>query len=314
VRRSIDIVVVTFNSAEHIGACLRSIAGADIAARLTTVVVDNDSTDRTVEVIRSSHADVRLIANRSNRGFAAACNQGIRAGSGELVLLLNPDAQLLPATLRQLAGYMDRQPRAGIVGPRLVRPDGSLQPDASATGRFPSFRQALFEYTRLGRMWPDSPWNREYFLTGADRLASRPVAMLQGACFLFRRSLLDDVGAFDERFFLYFEETDFCKLAADRNWQAHYVGEAAAIHLGSQSSPARRPSARHFIRSLYAFHHKHYGLREAALLWAILAPYHALRSLRLAALLPFRRHDRQLRADLRTAAERFAAHLTVLGR
>lgn len=311
---SVDVVVVTHNSCEDIRACLDSVAASDHQGTVTTIVIDNASVDATESVVRAHPSAPKLVLNSENRGFAAACNQGVRAGTGDLVLLLNPDARLYPGTLDRLVTHLDRNPDVGIVGPSLVDPDGELKRDISATGIFPSFRQALHEYTRIGRLRPRSRWVREYFLTDWDRRGCRPVAMVQGACFLFRRSLALEIGPFDERFFLYFEETDFCKEAADRGWATHYVGDAAAVHVGSRSSPDARPSADHFIRSLYAFHHKHYGAVEAAALWAILAPYHGLRSVRLATLAPFRAKDPQLRADLRTASERFIAHLRVLQR
>jgi GT2 family glycosyltransferase len=185
---------------------------------------------------------------------------------------------LQPDTLRRLVDYLSANPKVAIVGPRLLQPDGALQRDISATGLSPN----------------------------------RRVAMVQGACLLLRRSLLQQVGLLDERFFLYFEETDLCKRAADRGWEVHYVGEAAAIHIGSQSTEERRPSARHFIASLYRFHHKHYGLGEAVALWSILMPYHGARMLRLALLRRFKPSDAALRADLRTARERFAAHWWLL--
>jgi hypothetical protein len=305
---SVDIVVVTYNSRAHILGCLDSVARSEFDGTVRTVVVDNHSADDTVALVKTHQPTVELIVNAANRGFAAACNQGIRASAGDLILLLNPDAQLLPSTLARLVSYVRGHPAVGIVGPTLRSSSGALQRDVSATGLFPSFRQALFEYTRLSRVYPNSRWHRGYFLTDWDRVTNRPVAMVQGACFLFRRALLDDVGYFDERFFLYFEETDFCRKASDVGWEVHYVGEAAAIHVGAQSMAGRRQSARHFIASLYLFHRKHYGILEAAALWGVLMPYHCLRALRLAATVPFKPHDRQLRADLRTAVERFIAH------
>jgi len=309
---SVDIVVVTYNSRAHLLSCLDSIARSAFDGTVRTVIVDNHSTDDTVAVLTARHPEVELILNQTNRGFAAACNQGIHATASEFILLLNPDAQLLPSTLDRLVSYLCRHPAVAIVGPALRSSNGALQRDISATGLFPSFPQALFEYTRLSRLYPESKWHRDYFLTDWDRVTSRPVAMVQGACFLFRRALLDDIGNFDERFFLYFEETDFCKRAKDLGWEVHYVGDAAAIHIGGQSMARRRQSARHFIASLYRLHRKHYGIVEAAVLWGILMPYHCLRALRLAATVPFKPYDRQLREDLRTAIERFVAHWQML--
>lgn len=308
----VDVIVVTHQSREHVGPCLDSVAASGGVSDVDVVVIDNASDDGTAAVARAHASAPRVVANRRNRGFAAACNQGIAATSGDYVLLLNPDARLRPDTLSRLVGHLDAHPAAAIAGPRLLNEDGALQPQISATGLFPSFPQALHEYTRLGRLRPASRWHAEYFLTRWDRRTTRTVAMIQGACLLVRRSVLEELGAFDERFFLYFEETDLCKRVADRGWETHYVGDATAVHIGSQSSSDGRPSAHHFIASLYRFHRKHYGLGEATALWAILMPYHALRAARLTWRLPFQAGDAVLREDLRTARERFKAHWSLL--
>lgn len=308
----VSVVVVSYRSAGEIDGCLGSVASAAAEVPLEAVVVDNRSEDGTVERVRDGHPGVGLIANADNRGFAAGCNQGIAATRGEFVLLLNPDARLQPGTLAALVRHLDENPRDGIVAPALESSPGELQRDISATGIFPSFWQALHEYTRLGRWYPDSPWVRDYFLAGFDRRSSRPVAMVQGACLLVRRALLQQIGSFDERFFLYFEETDLCKRAVDAGWGVHYLGEAAALHAGSRSSADRRPNAREFIRSLYAFHRKHYGPGEAVLLWSVLAPYHVLKTARMSLSAIFNRRDERLRADLRTVAERCRAHFRLV--
>jgi subfamily B ATP-binding cassette protein MsbA len=308
---SVAIVIVTHNSAGQIGACLDAIDHCGYDGPLQTIVVDQASTDETCRLVSGYASRVWLVSSEENRGFGAGCNLGIRETSSDLVLLLNPDTRLQPDALRLLAAHLAAHPRAGIVGPRLLSAGGTLQPDLSATGLFPSFRQALFEYTRLGRLWPESRWYRDYFLTHWNRCDTRRVAMVQGACFLMRRAILEDEEPLDERFFLYFEETDLCKRAAHRGWETHYVGEAACVHLGSQSMAERRPSARHFIASLYRFHRKHEGLLKATVLWTILFPYHLLRAIRLALVSLTRRGDEPLQRDLRTALERAGAHLTV---
>lgn len=314
-RPHVAVVVVTYRSEAQIAACLDSLRTAAAEADLEIVVVDNGSGDGTVDLVRGRFPEVRVEAQRENLGFAAGCNRGLAATNSELVLFLNPDARLRPGTLSALIEHLAEHPEVGIVGPALEAPDGSLQRDISATGLHPGFRQALFEYTRLGRWFPRSRWVRDYFLVDFDRRSTRPVAMVQGACLATRREVLDAVGAFDERFFLYFEETDLCKRVIDSGRQVHYLGEVAAVHDGSGSSPDRRPSARHFIRSMYRFHRKHYGLLEAAALWSILAPYHVLKTVRMSVTSLGRPDDQRLRADLLTVAQRCQAHFgMMLGR
>jgi len=308
----VAVVVVTYRSGERIEACLRALREVSREIPIEVVVVDNASDDDTVERVAEGFPEVELVAGRENLGFAAGSNRGIAGSRADLVLLLNPDAQLPPGTLPALVEYLECHPEVGIVGPALESEPGRLQRDISATGLFPSFVQALYEYTRLGRWYPDSRWVRDYFLTDFDRRSIREVAMVQGACLLVRRALLERVGILDERFFLYFEETDLCKRAVDAGAHVHYVGDVAALHAGSGSSADGRPSARHFIASMYRFHAKHYGGAEAALLWTILAPYHLLRSARLGVRALVVRDDEQLRHDLRTAVDRTAAHFRLL--
>lgn len=308
----VSVVVVTYRSEAEIAGCLDSVRAVAREVPLEVVVVDNASDDGTVLIVRRDHSEVTVRVNDRNLGFAAGCNAGIGMTAGECVLLLNPDARLQPGTVSGLIAYLDAHPEVGIVGPALEAPSGRLQPDISATGLFPSFTQALFEYTRLRRWFPNSRWVRDYFLAGFDRRSVGRVAMVQGACFLVRREVLRHVGPLDERFFLYFEETDLCKRAADAGWQTHYVGSVAATHRGAGSSADRRPLAREFIRSLYAFHRKHYGLLEAAGLWTILTPYHLVETVRM--YIESRRHpdDQRLRSDLQAIAERSVAHLQML--
>jgi hypothetical protein len=166
------------------------------------------------------------------------------------------------------------------------------------------------EYARLQRFFPRSRWYRDYFLVDFDRCSTRRVAMVQGACFLFRAALLAEIGGLDERFFLYFEETDFCKRASDRGWHVDYVGEASAMHWGSHSMPGGRQDQ--FIRSLYRYHRKHGGLAAATLLWLVLTPYHAGNALHLAMRGWFDRQNDALRADRGVAVRRFLAHLALL--
>jgi lipopolysaccharide transport system permease protein len=308
----LSVVVVTYRSEADIAGCLASVRAAAREIPSEVVVVDNASDDGTVSTVRREHAEVTLRVNDRNLGFASGCNAGIGMTTGTYVLLLNPDVRLQPGTMPALMAYLDAHPEVGIVGPALEAASGGLQRDISATGLFPSFVQALFEYAPLGQWFPTNRWVRDYFLAGFDRRSVRRVAMVQGACLLVRREVLRQVGPLDERFFLYFEETDLCKRAADSGWETHYVGSVAATHTGAGSSGDRRPLAREFIRSLYAFHRKHHGVLEAAALWTILAPYHLAKTARLYVESRLHPGNQRLRSDLQVIAERCAAHLQLL--
>jgi N-acetylglucosaminyl-diphospho-decaprenol L-rhamnosyltransferase len=169
-RAALAVVVVNHNAGPFLGRCMRSVgaAGDDIAVE--AVVVDNASTDGSVEGI-AGEGRVDIIRNPRNRGFAGAANQGIRATSAPLILLLNPDAEVVGGSLAALAKVAGEHPRAGAVGALVRNPDGSIQPSAR---RVPGLGEAL-AHAFLGPVWPDNPWTRSYTMAGWDRASEREV-------------------------------------------------------------------------------------------------------------------------------------------
>lgn len=308
----VRVIVVTYNSAQFIGACLDALAASSFEGQLDIVVIDNDSRDGTADLVEARFPEVVLIRNLHNRGFAAACNQGLQGNNSGHVLLLNPDALVFKDTVARMVEYLHNHPRTAIVGPRLVDDDGALQRDCSATGISPGFTQALFEYTRLHRWFPNHPAVRNYFQTLEQRLSVQAVAMVQGACFMFRSKVVAQVGEFDEGYFLYFEETDFCRRVLDAGWQVIYHGEILCRHHGAHSMPGGQQAAWYFIRSLYRYHARHSGRIRALGLWLMLTPYHLLKVLRMQLTVIFRPCDSVLKADLKTARQRLMAHFWFL--
>ncbi len=259
--RTVSAVIVTFNSAPCIEACLTHLlasAHADLA--LEIIVIDNASRDDTLSLLIKWNTEIRLIQNSRNRGFAAACNQGIRTASGDYVLLLNPDAYLGEGCLATMINYLERNAKVAIVGPRLVDEQGRLPPNSSVTALLPGFWQALCEYTMLRHTMLGRAVNQRYFLSRWDRKTTRRVAMVQGACFLFTSELTASIGLLDERFFLYFEETDFCARARKIKKEIHYISDARCRHTGGHSALADTNSKKYFTRSLYKYHKKQIGI------------------------------------------------------
>ena len=235
---TLDVVVVTYESARHLTRCLAGLpAGADV------VVVDNASADGSAELARTLGA--RVVRNPGNLGFAAAANQGARLGRGGLVLFLNPDAALDPASLERLVDAVEGDPSVFAAGPRLRHPDGSEQ---RAWWPFPSARATWIEALGLHRLRPVG--------TGPDG----SVPFVVGACLLARRWHFETLGGFDERFWLYGEEADLCYRAARRGWTVRYVPEATAEHVGGASGHAIGSLAfEHFQRGTEHFVVKHHG-------------------------------------------------------
>jgi N-acetylglucosaminyl-diphospho-decaprenol L-rhamnosyltransferase len=249
----IGIIIVTYNSAAEIGACLDAAlpTGAEI------VVVDNASSDATVtEVARRG---VRLIANSSNRGFAGAVNQGISALNCPYVVLLNPDATLQTG-LESLREACDR-PGAGGAGGQLLDAGGRAQ-TGFMVRRLPTPAALILEALLLNRIWPGNPVNRRYRGLDLDYSNDLQVEQPAGAFFMVRRSVWQELGGLDEGFFpIWFEDVDFCRRILDRGLALYYVPRTVAKHTGAHSIPSLSVEMRRFYwyRSLLLYSAKHFG-------------------------------------------------------
>jgi N-acetylglucosaminyl-diphospho-decaprenol L-rhamnosyltransferase len=259
----LSIVIVTYNSSAFIDACLRSTravietVGAEHAE---ACVVDNQSTDDTVAVVRSAHPWVRVIESDRNGGFAHGVNLGLRATTGTFVLWLNPDSRFLTDAgrgLRDVMTWMDAHPRAGIVGGRMLDPDGSVQ---RSVRTFPSYAAVLgARYSVLTRVWPGNPFSTRYLRGDLSYAELATVDWVSGACLLHRRALSDALHGLDEGFFMYFEDVDFCYRATLAGWTVHFhPGFSVEHHIGgsSEQAPVRMLVARH--RSMWRWYTKHF--------------------------------------------------------
>src|SRR6266481_5287462 len=212
----LSVIIVSFNSAGLIERCLASVDTCLRGVTHEICVVDNASSDQPLDLARRGAPGARIIASRENLGFAAGVNRGIAATTGRYVLWLNPDAELLDGGAGELIEYCDRHPGVGILGPQLVDPSGRVQLSCRS---FPSYRTALFHrYSLLTRTFPNNPGSRDYLMSDWDHRTVREVDWVSGACLLHRRSVLDDIGGLDERFFMYCEDVDFCLLASLPLW------------------------------------------------------------------------------------------------
>ena len=227
----VSAVVVTYDALPWIERCLASVADVE------TVVVDNGSSDGTVGLLRERFPAVRVI-EEENRGLCAGWNTGIRSTGAEHVLLLNADAWLLDDALAGLVAAADRHPRAAALGPRLENPDGTLQ--RSVRG-YPSVWRLATEYLYLRKLAPRSRALNAFYGAGFDHAREREVEWLMGACLLIRRAVFDEVGPFDERYFLFSEEVDWMRRAADRGWSVVFTPDARCVHVGGAAH-----SGRHF--------------------------------------------------------------------
>jgi N-acetylglucosaminyl-diphospho-decaprenol L-rhamnosyltransferase len=247
----VSAVVVTYNALPWIERCLESVRG------LETVVVDNGSTDGTVELVRDRFPDARLV-QQENRGLAAGWNRGIAEATGDWFLILNADAWLLGDAIERLVEFGQQHPRAAVVGPRLLNQDGSLQ--RSVRG-FPTLWRLATEYLFLRKLAPGSRALNAFYAGGFGHDEPRECDWVMGSCLLIRRTAVEDVGPLDESFFLFSEETDWCYRVRQAGWQVWFFPGAECVHVGGAAHGGRL--FRENVRSHLRFLAKHRGLAYA---------------------------------------------------
>lgn len=265
-RPDLSIIIVSWNVRDLLRACLRSLTTAPCPLTTELIVIDNASTDGSAEMVAAEFPDAKLICNSANLGFTRGNNQGLALARGRYVLFLNPDTEVVGDALATMVAYMEAHPRVGALGPQLRYGDGSFQ---SSRRRFPGLATALFESTPLAWHWPAArnPWARRYHMADTPNDQTQPVDWLVGAALLVRRAVLDQVGGFDEGYFMYSEELDLCRRIKATGWEVHYLPQAQIIHHEGKSSE-QVVAARHiyFHTSRVRYFRKFYGPLAAGFL------------------------------------------------
>lgn len=263
----LSILVVNWNVRDLLRRCLQSILANLPACQLEIIVVDNGSTDGSVEMVRTEFPQVHLIANPDNRGFPVANNQGLAVARGRYVLLLNPDTEVVGNALETMVAFADAHPDVGVVGPMLLNPDGTVQ---SSRRRFPTLLTAVFESTWLQPYAPRRLLARYYVLDRPDDEV-QDVDWVTGAALMARREAIEQVGPLDEGFFMYSEELDWCRRFREAGWRVVYLPTARVIHYGGKSSEQVLPARHiHFQRSKIRYFRKYHGAVAAGVLWAVI--------------------------------------------
>ncbi len=260
-----SLVLLNFNGGRDVIECLSSI-GEGVVSEI--VVVDNASTDGSAELIASERPDVRLIRNPENRGFAVAANQAVRATSAEIVVLLNPDTEVRVGAVPSLVETIRAHPRAGVVAPLILNPDGSVQPTKRA---FPSLWQSAL-HGLVGLFWPNNPGTKAYTLASAKLDEARTVGWVACTAVAIRREAFDALDGFDERFFFFVEDVDFCKRMWDSGWQVWFQPDAVVVHEWG-GSWTKRPLKFLGMHQLNLFR---YVLKHRRGAWVLAYPFIAL--------------------------------------
>ncbi|HLG73142.1 MAG TPA: glycosyltransferase family 2 protein [Chloroflexota bacterium] len=268
----LTIVVVNYNVRDLLRDCLRSLRESRCRWTFETIVVDNQSHDGSVEMVQAEFPEVRTIVSRTNDGFAAANNRGIRAAKpSRYVMLLNPDTVMPPDGIEKLIDFMESHPEAGVVGPKLVLASGKL--DLACRRSFPNPRIAFYHAFKLDKLFPRSPEFARYNLTFLDEDALSEVDCVVGAAMLVRSEAIEQAGLLDESFFMYGEDLDWAFRIHQQGWRVFYNPSVVIVHYKGQSSRQRSVrSILAFYDAMVIFHRKHYAARTPfAVNWAIFA-------------------------------------------
>jgi GT2 family glycosyltransferase len=265
---SVSAIIVSFNSEAHLDRCLSAVLRDDYEV----VVVDCASKDRSVAIVRERYPTVRVSELDQNVGYGVGNNEGAALARGEYLLLLNPDAWPVKDAIARLATFLDAHPRAALVGPRLLNPDGSLQPSVRG---FPSLWRLATEYFFLRWFAPRTRLLNAFYAANFDHRSQREAEFVAGAAVLVRRQAFNDVGGFDPAFFMFNDEVDLCRRLRDVGWTIEFTPEAEFIHVGGASTrTAASDMYREQLRSHLRFLAKHESPRAAEnarvlLLWAM---------------------------------------------
>lgn len=282
----VSVVVVSFNTRDLLRECLQTLAREAGGVRYEAIVVDNASRDGSADMVAAEFPDAQLVRSAVNLGFAAANNRGFALARGRYVVLLNSDAFVQPGALPRSVERMDADPRVGLAGGRLVGRDGSWQP---AARMFPSVLTDLLTLSGLAARYPRSRFFGRFDRTWADPLEAAEVDWVPGAYAIVRRAVLEEVGRFDERFFLYYEEVDLCRRIKAAGHTIWYWPDIVVVHLGGESS--RTVTRLHLssagaqltlwrMRSALLYYRKHHGLAGAWLAKTAEAAWHTGRAWR----------------------------------
>ncbi len=300
----LSVVILNWNTCALLEKCLRALVCPQRDIDVEIIVVDNASGDNSREMVRREFPQVNLIANPKNTGFGAGNNVALPQARGRYVLFLNSDTVVIDGALTSMVQYADANPDIGILGPKLLNGDGSLQ---YSCRRYPNLATGFFRNTPLGRLFPKNRFATDYLMQDWDHAAPRDVDWVSGAALMMRRELIAQIGGFDEDYYMYCEDVDLCwranhaprptndnkqlttgdqqpatsnqQPATNANWRVTYYPDAVIYHLiGKSSDQAPTRMTYEFHRSQYLFYRKHYAASTSFLLRPMIPVGIALRA------------------------------------
>lgn len=232
----LSIIILDYHLKNLIKYCIKNIKATTHGLNYEIIVVDNGTYCGTEEMLAEFYPEVKFIQTGKNLGFAGGNNVGIRAAKGDYVMIMNPDITVQPEAINNLVAYMKSHPEVGLAGPQLQNPDGSLQ---YSCFKFQSFKSILYRRTFLGHTKAGKEFLKNYMLRATDHNQIMPVDWMMGACQIVRRGDLEKVGVYDERFFFYVEDMEWCRRFWDNGFKVMYVPTAKMYHLHEQGSATK---------------------------------------------------------------------------
>ena len=254
----LSIIIVTWNSQADIAKCLQSLEQFCTGLNVEIIVFDNASTDDTLNFVAAHFPNVYLIPSQVNTGFARGNNLAARQAAGRCLLFLNPDTWVDEDLAAALLDFLDRRPQAGACAPRILNPDGTLQRGAMRT--LPRLETLFYELSGLSRLFPRSRRFGSYMMTWWDHNDLREVEQPAGACLAIRRDVFEQIGGFDEGYFMYYEDVELCHAILAAGWKIYFLPHVWVYHLGGQSTSQAVPqNFPEFYRSMYRYFRRRHG-------------------------------------------------------
>lgn len=265
INKKLSIIILSYNTIDLLKQTIKSIPHHD---DWEIIIVDNASTDGSIDMIQKDFPQLHLIQNPKNLGFAAANNLGISASTGEYIMLLNSDTQIIDDAIEKLINYLDENEKVGAITPKVILPDGAI--DLACHRGMPTPWRALTYFSKLEQLFPNSKTFAGYHQTYQDFQTTHQIEATAATAMMVRREVIDQVGLLDERFFLYAEDLDWCKRITEAGWPIIYYPEVKVLHHKSQSGKQKpsdnqveshqfkTESIHHFYDTMKQFYDKHY--------------------------------------------------------
>lgn len=255
----ISICIVSYQTRDLLRACLRSIHETVPPLSFEIIVVDNHSEDGTLEMLKEEFPDVRLLVNNENTGYTRPNNQALRESRGRYVVLLNPDTLVKPNAIAELFSFLETHPQVGIVGPKVLNRDGTLQKQCRRSEARPW--DSICYFSGLSRLFPHDKRFAGYLMTYLDEDLTHEAEAVSGSCMMIRREVIEQVGYLDELFFAYQEDTDYCRRVRLAGWKVYYNPSAQIIHYGGEGGSKVQPfrAIVEWHRSYFLYYRKHFA-------------------------------------------------------